>query len=646
MKRPNPALAVLSLTVALAAAGACSRSTLDFADDYGSGGFGGASSSTTQSGPTSSSGNPSSSSGPSSSSSSSSSSGGMCSTPADCVDGDNCTTDSCVNGLCQHTPRDDDKDGFPPLECGGTDCNDFNPDAHPGAVENCFDGTDNDCNGVTDCFDPSCANVPNCGCKPNPNGEDCKNGKDDDCNGKVDCLDPGCVNTPACSCAPNETGKCTDGFDNDCDGQIDCNDSDCSATPECQCKFTPEDCGNGVDDNCDGLIDCADPHCTGIGACACVPPGTPEVCNDGFDNDCDGKVDCADPSCAGSASCQNCKPENCTDGKDNNCDGTIDCADPTCAFDPACKATPEVCNNGKDDDHDGLIDCADPDCKNNPFCIVQQANCLTPKLIPGSGSYFGDTTGHVSETVGSCGGKAGEADFYFVLNQPTKVHLDSGGTSFDSNLYVRTGSCNEGKEIGCDDDSGGNHAASLDFTILYPGTYYVFLDGFEVDPNFGPNEGPFQLNVQFTANPPEICNDGIDNDGDHYVDCADPDCVNAPNCFNCNNGKPPTPEFGEGRCSDGEDNDCDGKIDCADKDCSASDYYVTECCNGIDANGNGIIDDFNCRCADDSTCPNGQFCYTHTVFACGLPCTAFFGDICKFVAPGSYCNANTQQCEF
>ena len=29
---------------------------------------------------------------------------------------------------------------------------------------------------------------------------------------------------------------------------------------------------------------------------------------------------------------------------------------------------------------------------------------------------------------------------------------------------------------------------------------------------------------------PEVCNDGIDNDGDGLVDCADPDCVNAPEC--------------------------------------------------------------------------------------------------------------------
>ncbi len=279
--------------------------------------------------------------------------------------------------------------------------------------------------------------------------------------------------------------------------------------------------------------------------------------------------------------------------------------------------------------------------------MLQQSNCLSPKLIPGSGTYTGDTTGHVSETKGACGGDAGEAVFYFVLTEPTKVHLDSIGSSFDTTLYVRTGKCNTGQEIACDDDSAGvSWASKVEFTILYPGTYYVFLDGFTVDPDLGPNEGPFVLNVDFLPNPPEVCNDGLDNDGDHYVDCADPECVSAPNCFHCNAGQDPTPEFGVEACTDGLDNDCDGKADCLDEDCSASDYYVTERCDGTDQNGNGIIDDFNCRCASDADCDNGQLCYTHTAYSCGIPCDFFFGDVCPFVAAGSYCNANTHQCEF
>ena len=87
-------------------------------------------------------------------------------------------------------------------------------------------------------------------------------------------------------------------------------------------------------------------------------------------------------------------------------------------------------------------------------------------------------------------------------------------------------------------------------------------------------------------------------------------------------------------------------VRCADEDCSASDFYVTECCDGLDENGNGIPDDFNCRCASDADCGDGQICYTHTSYTCGLPCNSFFGSVCPFVAPGSHCNDATSQCEF
>ena len=573
--------------------------------------------------------------------------GGDCMGPTDCDDLDPCTTDTCDNGQCSFEPRDDDGDGFGPLSCFGGDCNDLNPNTHPGAGESCNDGDDNDCNGVADCVDPACVNVPDCGCIPSPGGESCQNGVDDDCDTTVDCNDTDCIGTPVCGCTASEVGKCVNGFDDDCDGQIDCDDSNCFADPVCQCQANPEDCGNLQDDDCDLLVDCADPQCAGTLFCKCQPPGSPEQCSDGIDNDCDTLPDCADPQCLIDPACQSCSAEICDDGIDNNCDLKVDCADTACLFAPNCAPTPEGCNNGLDDDNDGTIDCQDTDCANNPFCVVKQANCLSPKLIPGSGTYTGDTTGNVSETKGVCGGDAGEAVFYFVLTDPSKVHLDSIGTSFDSTLYVRTGKCDSGQEIGCDDDSAGSQwAAKLEFTLLYPGTYYVFLDGYTVDPVGGANEGPFQLNVVITPNPPEICDNGLDDDGDVYVDCADPDCTTVGACLNCKNGGPPGPEFGVAACTDGIDNDCDGTIDCIDDDCSASDYYVTECCDGTDENDNGIPDDFNCRCHDDSDCDAGQICYTHTAHSCGIPCDNFFGQVCPFVASGSYCNAATHQCEF
>ncbi len=41
-------------------------------------------------------------------------------------------------------------------ETSNTDCDDADPSVHPGVVEDCIDGKDNDCNGLTDVFDPTC----------------------------------------------------------------------------------------------------------------------------------------------------------------------------------------------------------------------------------------------------------------------------------------------------------------------------------------------------------------------------------------------------------------------------------------------------------------------------------------------------------
>ncbi|MDP2161083.1 MAG: hypothetical protein Q8K02_11410 [Flavobacterium sp.] len=53
----------------------------------------------------------------------------------------------------------------------------------------------------------------------------------------------------------------------------------------------------------------------------------------------------------------------------------------------------------------------------------------------------------------------------------------------------------------------------------------------------------------------EICNNGIDDDGDGFIDCADFDCNESPFC---------AVEI----CDNGIDDDGDGFTDCEDFDCN------------------------------------------------------------------------------
>jgi len=66
----------------------------------------------------------------------------------------------------------------------------------------------------------------------------------------------------------------------------------------------------------------------------------------------------------------------------------------------------------------------------------------------------------------------------------------------------------------------------------------------------------------------EICDNGIDEQGDGWVDCADADCIGSEACQT-------------ETCTDGVDNDGDGDVDCDDSDCSAEQGCVSDSCTAV-----------------------------------------------------------------
>jgi hypothetical protein len=179
----------------------------------------------------------------------------------------------------------------------------------------CFDGADDDGDGLVDCEDPDCDGSTFGSCDTGSAGI-CAAGTITCSGGAETCL---------ADLAPQPEGppgdwSCTDGLDSDCDGLIDSGDPDCQLAAESACF-------DGLDDDADGLVDCADPDCAGAvragcdtgepgicapgalvcnsGIAACVADRGPEsegpyadaTCGDGLDNDCDNLVDGADPQC-------------------------------------------------------------------------------------------------------------------------------------------------------------------------------------------------------------------------------------------------------------------------------------------------------------------------------------------------------------
>jgi len=139
------------------------------------------------------------------------------------------------------------------VECTQAECNncdqicidaydgDINPPVcHQKPNENCWNGLDDDCDGLVDCDDitncPSthlaCSNCDSSCAHAvcHPRSENCNNNLDDDCDGCTDNVDS--------NCGGIETGsQCSDGADNDCDGPQDDDDS--------------TNCGNGPTEECE-----------------------------------------------------------------------------------------------------------------------------------------------------------------------------------------------------------------------------------------------------------------------------------------------------------------------------------------------------------------------------------------------------------
>ncbi len=528
----------------------------------------------------------------------------------------------------------------------GGDCDDSNPLVNPLAQEIC-NGIDDDCDGLVDGNDPSVvggtlwyADFDGDGYGNNSNSQiscsqpssyvnnnlDCNdnninvnplateicNGIDDDCDGLIDINDPSLVGTT--TWYGDFDG---DGYGNiqnavqDCSqpagyvsNSLDCNDNNIAINPSAN-----EIC-NGIDDDCDGLVDANDPNLIGANvwyldsdgdsygnptnsqlSCTqpagyvnnnldcddsdpAINPSGIETCN-GIDDDCDGLIDQADPSITGLATwyadldgdgygTPNNAIQTCAQpsGFVNN---NLDCNDGDITINPGAA---EICN-GIDDDCDGLIDSADPSLTGSTIWYLDSD---------------GDNFGHPTNSIFSCSQPAG----YVANNQDCN---DTNGQIFPNAPEL----CN-----GIDDDCDGL-VDTDDPDLAGLGIWYADNDG----DSFGDAQNSTMSCAQplgYVANNSdcndtnplvfpggtEVCN-GFDDDCDGLIDSADPDNQGDATWYlDADND-----QYGNTNVSQNSCVQPAGYVtvpgDCDDSNPSIN-PAVTETCNGIDDDCDGLVD--------------------------------------------------------
>ena len=295
-----------------------------------------------------------------------------------------------------------------------------------------------------------------------------------------------------------------------------------------------EICGNGIDDDCNGLGDCFDPACASDPSCI---DHKKETCGNGIDDDGNGLIDCKDPACFGDKACVVPGREICNNNLDDDADRLVDCADPDCATDPTCVVKPgdEICDNGKDDNGDGLVDCSDPKCKTFAACL--QAACTADVdfgAIASSGASVTRTMSTVGATASftTCASPGGVARVgSFSLAATADVRLDfsqaAGAAHVVALFRAGVGQTCDQNPVSCLRVADKSSATDT-YSALAAGNYWIVVQSFPGTP--GSTTVTLSTGKAGTL---EICDNGIDDDGDGAIDCADLDCAKAANCKLC-----------------------------------------------------------------------------------------------------------------
>ncbi|MGH8919334.1 MAG: hypothetical protein ACRD0H_13575, partial [Actinomycetes bacterium] len=194
----------------------------------------------------------------------------------------------------------------------------------------------------------------------------------------------------------------------------------------------------------------------------------------------------------------------------------------------------EICNNGIDDNGNGLIDCADAECVNDPNCVAQECKPdfnVGALVVNGPArSVTFDTKAADVENDLTCQGAPGGKDVVvrFTLAEPAGILLrwDQTGDHVVGLLHTPPpGLQCDAAAIECYDPSG-RPQDEVAFTEKPAGDYELIFKALKPG-----DEGHVDAQLSaYRTRPVELCHNGIDDDGNGLIDCADPACKGVAGC--------------------------------------------------------------------------------------------------------------------
>ena len=376
--------------------------------------------------------------------------------------------------------------------------------------EVCGNDKDDDGDGLVDCQDPNCDEVPPC--KP---VEACEVAADIHCDEQVKgALDPqalGVFTTYSCTPTSYTAAEQVYAFTAQCDGQVTAIVNTGFPFP-----FPGLDLANVL--ILDGWEDCGPDNCIAVGQAVSGANGVYSVVFDAKKGHLyyvvvdgtpfpimPGNEYTLDINCI-------CPVEVCGNGQDDDGNGLADCDDPVCADLPECQSLkpcepigPIECGKGVS----GTIN-AQPGGLLDTYACSQQLYSTAEDIY----SFAPTCSGEVTVTAS-------------VKGLPVWPNPDTP----PANVIIMASAdvCSGDACIAIGKMTGQDNEVTVTFDAQEGVEYLVVVDGSSI-PFF--LDIPYELNVECPCQPQpvELCGDGHDNDGDNLVDCADPDCKNSPDC--------------------------------------------------------------------------------------------------------------------